>query len=45
MQSEVHEGFSVQINAGFSDQSQFSRTFKRLMGMTPAQYRASFVTH
>ena len=28
--------------AGFSDQSHFSRTFKRLMAMTPAQYRAAF---
>jgi AraC family transcriptional regulator len=28
--------------AGFSDQSHFSRTFKRLMQMTPAQYRAGF---
>ena len=28
--------------AGFSDQSHFSRTFKRLMLMTPAQYRAAF---
>lgn len=28
--------------AGFSDQSHFSRTFKRLMEMTPAQYRATF---
>lgn len=36
---------TIAANAGFSDQSHFSRTFKRLMGMTPAQYRASFVTH
>ena len=28
--------------AGFSDQSHFSRTFKRLMQMTPAQYRSAF---
>jgi len=28
--------------AGFSDQSHFSRTFKHLMRMTPAQYRAAF---
>ena len=28
--------------AGFSDQSHFSRIFKRLMQMTPAQYRAAF---
>ena len=28
--------------AGFSDQSHFSRTFKRFMEMTPAQYRAAF---
>jgi AraC family transcriptional regulator len=28
--------------AGFSDQSHFSRTFKRLMAMTPAQYREAF---
>lgn len=27
--------------AGFADQSHFSRTFKRLRGMTPGRYRAS----
>jgi len=36
---------TIAASAGFSDQSHFSRTFKRLMGMTPAQYRANFDTH
>ena len=36
---------AIAAGAGFSDQSHFSRTFKRLMGMTPAQYRANFDTH
>ena len=36
---------TIAAGAGFSDQSHFSRTFKRLMGMTPAQYRATFDTH
>ena len=27
------------LGAGFSDQSQFSRHFKRLVGVTPGQFR------
>jgi AraC-like DNA-binding protein len=29
----------VAARAGFSDQSQFSRHFKRLVGVTPGQFR------
>jgi len=36
---------TIAAGAGFSDQSHFSRTFKRLVGMTPAQYRANFETN
>ena len=32
----------VAIAAGFCDQSHFSKTFKVLTGMTPAQYRSTF---
>jgi AraC family transcriptional regulator len=32
----------VALEAGFADQSHFSKTFRRLSGMTPAQYRKSF---
>lgn len=32
----------IALAAGFSNQSHFSRTFKRVTGMTPAQYRAAF---
>ena len=32
----------IALAAGFAHQSQFSRTFKRLTGMTPAQYRSTF---
>ena len=31
----------VAAQAGFSDQSQFSRHFKRLIGVTPGQFRMS----
>jgi AraC family transcriptional regulator len=30
----------IATNAGFSDQSHFSRVFKRHMGMTPTEYQA-----
>jgi AraC family transcriptional regulator len=30
----------VALHAGFSDQSHFSRHFKRLLGVTPGQFRA-----
>ena len=30
----------IALDAGFSDQSHFSKTFKHLMGMTPSQYRS-----
>jgi len=36
---------TIAAGSGFSDQSHFSRIFKRLMGMTPAQYRANFDKH
>jgi AraC family transcriptional regulator len=29
----------VALTAGFADQSQFSRTFKRVVGLTPTEYR------
>jgi AraC family transcriptional regulator len=32
----------IALAAGFAHQSQFSRTFKRLTGLTPAQYRSTF---
>src|SRR5262249_13305250 len=32
----------IALAAGFSDQSHFSNTFKRWMGMTPAAFRMAF---
>lgn len=32
----------IALTAGFSDQSHFTRIFKRLKGMTPAEYRVKF---
>ena len=32
----------IATSAGFCDQSHFSRSFKKIMGMTPARYRAKF---
>jgi AraC family transcriptional regulator len=32
----------IASRAGFYDQSHFSRTFKRILGITPGQYRAAF---
>jgi AraC family transcriptional regulator len=32
----------IALAAGFYDQSHFSRTFKKIVGLTPTAYRASF---
>jgi AraC family transcriptional regulator len=32
---------AIALDAGFVDQSHFTKTFKRLIGMTPAQFRAA----
>jgi AraC family transcriptional regulator len=36
---------AISCGAGFSDQSHFTRTFKHVIGMTPAQYRTTFAGH
>jgi AraC family transcriptional regulator len=42
--SETNASISeIALAAGFCDQSHFNRHFKRLLGLTPAQYRRSIV--
>lgn len=36
---------AIAVGCGFHDQSHFSRTFKRIMGTTPAAYRARLFSH
>jgi AraC family transcriptional regulator len=35
---------AIAMTAGFYDQSHFAKAFKRLTGVTPAQYRARYRT-
>jgi AraC-like DNA-binding protein len=42
MLSSTNESLiEIALNSGFSDQSHFSKTFKRVMNLTPAEYRAA----
>jgi AraC family transcriptional regulator len=34
--------FEAAVRSGFSDQSHFTKIFRRLMGVTPTEYRAAF---
>lgn len=36
---------TIAANAGFFDQSHFTRTFRRLVGITPAEYRKTLSSH
>ena len=38
-------GMRVAYLLGFSDQSNFARSFRRWTGQTPSQYRASRMSH
>ena len=35
----------IAVNVGFFDQSHFTRTFRRLVGVTPAEYRKTLSSH
>jgi len=35
----------IALQAGFADQSHFSKVFKRLTSLTPSQYQANFRSH
>ncbi len=37
--TSTHPLASIALEAGFSDQSHFTGTFKGYIGLTPAQYR------
>lgn len=44
--SKPHQALAdIAIAAGFYDQSHFARIFKKLTGMTPAQYRVNYLPH